>query len=343
MWRGRPGGLDVTYNSNIMDPPPAAIGEGAGGKIILNVGSLASPSAPIVLNADGYGSGNGGTIAVTINSTATQTIGTGNGQFSLSAQNGLSTASGANAFGGSVSLTTLGALLVADPTDNLKVTQSNGGGSVNGGSISLTGSQISAAAGGVLAITNNGVLNGLGGKISITETGTNVDAKLGNASGDNFYLVAQGGGIATSNGSLSVTTTGNIYLTTDGGTTDNVLGANLSAVIGASGANGGGGTLSLNGNSILNMTTPGSGLNFDAAGNGTGFGGTVNLTVNHNQSINIGKDLSSGEFQFDVANGAMGVSAGRVSVTIGSLSDTTGTGHIDDRSHSNRRASCFQN
>ena len=114
-------------------------------------------------------------------------------------------------------------------------------------------------------------MGGYGGKISVTETvASGLPVKLGNDSAnDNYFFIAQGSGLGSANGTVTITTQDPILLTTDAN--GNVLGASGSAIIGlADGAtNGGGGALVLVAPSITSTAT--ATTIFNASGTGTGI------------------------------------------------------------------------
>jgi hypothetical protein len=304
---------------------------GNGGNITLNVASLSnSGTSPLVLNASGAGTGNGGTISITTNTALDQSIGIGNlpGDIELMAANGGSVGS-STPNGGTVSFTNLNPAgkLVVD-TNGLVLTS---GTQVNGASITLSAGIITGPGGGQLSINADAVGStgsANGGKLSITETANSPSpVTLGGASG-NFILSAQGGLLGGNGGSVTFSTQGQLLLTTD--TSGNVLGSGLgfSANVAPQFMNGNGGSLTLTAASFANAnnaaTTP---LIFNSEGQGTGNGGHIRLNqLDPTSNLTIG--TGAGDVEFNTSNGASGLFGGGVLVTIANKATNDGTAQL---------------
>ncbi len=164
--------IDTSNPANLNIGVTAA--NGNGGIINLTAASFsnasATPTAALQISANAKGTGNGGAISLTQLANAAVSIGTGAGDFELSASGGSLRSTAGN--GGSVSFIT-GSDLTVDPA---AITISPLGSKGNGGTISLeSGSGVAAGAGNLLVTGNlnvNAKGSATGGQISLVSNGT---------------------------------------------------------------------------------------------------------------------------------------------------------------------------
>ncbi len=277
-----------------------------GGTISLRAATISAPAANFALTANGTGTGAGGTVFVettTIGAGGNLSVGTGNGEFQVSA-------SGAN---GLIDLRAGGALFVIDSNIvaanvNLRSNGPSSGIQINSGTI------VDGSTGVTLTATGAGTINGnnalvSGGLLTINAgTGqsildTSVNSLTFNTNGDVFIDEVNGPTINTSSagvGSLQVNlSAGNLVI--GGNVTANSV-INLSTV--GSGQISGAGTLISAGNLNMSTDTGAINVNTDVAGVSVLSGNTV--TINEANAINLFAS-SGGNFRLS-AGGAVTVS-----------------------------------
>jgi hypothetical protein len=177
-WGTNPAGGNITANLDpaVLSSPTftfnasgnATSGASPGGSVSLNSANMqlgASSKATITANGSGTGAGaNGGSISLVSNGTAPIGLGTGNGQFSLSA-----TATGSAANGGSIVVQATQATVTETATT---LNMSGVGSTANGGTLILSGNQLALSVAAPIVITSNAGTTGNGGNISLIEAGT---------------------------------------------------------------------------------------------------------------------------------------------------------------------------
>ncbi|MBS2005405.1 MAG: hypothetical protein JST01_00090 [Cyanobacteria bacterium SZAS TMP-1] len=301
--------------------------KGAGGSIVLNVATLKNAFVGnLILNANGVGSGNGGTISITTATSNAQSIGTGSGDIQLLAANGGS--AGVNQIGGSISFINTGnGILTVDPT-GLIVSAAVSGANLNGGSITLKSGTVQNSGAGPLTLNVDGTAAGNGGKISLTQTNTVSPAAVTLGPTGDFNLSAQSGTTGGNGGSVTFATQGDLKLTTE--PSGKVIGKGLSVAIGPQSGSGNGGLLTLSGQHIINANSTVGASNpliFDVSGIGSGSGGLIKVTqLDSNANLTIGK--SAGQMQFIATNGATGITGGLVNVIIADDGSHAGKGKL---------------
>ena len=301
------GGLNVGYLNTVTN--------GSGGTLNLNVGSIAGSAGTLLtLAANGVGTGNGGNITLKVNSpTSAPVIGLSAGDISFQAVNGNSGTT--TSTGGTVSFTALTSQLISVDPSAIQVSSNYSGATanVNGGSVTLSAANIQAVSGPTLSIINDGFGVGAGGKIFLTTTGA---ATLGQAG--TYYLAATSGVLGGNGGQVSFTTTGPLTLTADA-TTGDVLGDGSgderSVNVSPLGTSGTGGIVNLSASTITSNLAGTLPILFTNKGIGSGSGGAVTLDLTDGSlSAAIGK--AAGNLEFNVSNGATGLSSGRVVVDL---------------------------
>ncbi|MDR3615253.1 MAG: hypothetical protein P4L53_16970 [Candidatus Obscuribacterales bacterium] len=250
------GSIDVT--------PKGTSGNGGSVALTASTSAPGAMSLSETINANGVGTGNGGTVAITDNSNNAIVIPT----------SGISANSGTTGYGGSVSITntgnaggnggieiqsgTISATGSANTALNHGSITVNAVGGTNSGLVQLDGGSLTADATGA-GNSNGGAVSVAGGTVSLTGVSENLTA---NASG-----TGNGGSVSIS----TVGVGGNITVGTSGS------GLNLSATGGSAGStsgNGGAVTVSASGNLSL---PNGAAIAVNPLGN-NGNGGTINLT-----------------------------------------------------------------
>ncbi|MGH7193106.1 MAG: hypothetical protein ACREJM_06170, partial [Candidatus Saccharimonadales bacterium] len=305
-------------NTQLLSIAPQS-GSGAGGTINLtatNISWANSASAPLILNASGVGSGDGGKIFVNLSAGNPVEIGNGTGSFKLTAQSGISSGNG-----GTISFTANNANLIIDDTsiagkpDSLLVNPQGSDG--NGGKIILSASSVSYTSdtSDTLAIDASGVGTGDGGTVSVTQTGTipalNVltpDVNIG-TTGTNavntFQLTANAGSTGGNGGTVSFVVASAVTQSMPfPGVTLDPAGISV-----APAGSGKGGTIILSAvNFIPANGAPmviDAGVGSDSAGNG----GSISITSS--SPILLGPD----GFQLSANGGSSSGNGGAISVT----------------------------
>ena len=285
-----------------------------GGAISISAASysLNSSLAQLSLTANGKGTGDGGSLSLQLSSpSASLDFGTAAGDISLSA----SGANGGSIFvnvSGNVSLdTTISKAGQAIPSGLLFTPTGKNG---NGGTLSITAGQVSYqnAATVPLLLSADGLGTGNGGSISLI---TNAAINIGNSPG-NFSLSAKGvngGAIAIQGTSVSIA---------DTVTMPSLIATPVGLSVAASGANGNGGTISLNVGSLTWTDFNSSYLNLDVSGRGTGNGGTINLVLG--SPVTLG--TLSTQVSLSAQSGSTGGSAGSIAITSSGSIGLTGNG-----------------
>jgi hypothetical protein len=180
---GSGGTVNISSGRNLFIDPSSLIAgplsvKGSGAHITLSASQfILSASGPTILSADGNGVGIGGSIS--LQSTSNLSIGSGAGQFMLSAQ-------GLN--GGTISVTSAGTISL-DPTALVANALVSGG---SGGHISLSAAQFLLPSSGPAILSVNGNGTGNGGSVSLQSTSTSADLAIGSSAGQ-FTIDAQGG------------------------------------------------------------------------------------------------------------------------------------------------------
>lgn len=264
---------------------------GNGALITYKAGLGASPAqgrlvVTSAINANGVGTGNGGSVTLESNSNQTFLV----GGSTTNSINGAITANGATGGQISISNRSSGGVTIANAA-NLAADATNGDGGIidlnaagagnlvfqaggtlnangagatgNGGTINLSGNALTTA--GFLTLNANGSGTGNGGNVNLLARGTNSDITLGAAAG-NFTINANSGALDGNGGIVTVTAGRNIVASAGG----------FNAVASAAG-NGDGAQF------ILTAGTGGQGNLFvpaslNADGAGTGDGGLIRLT-----------------------------------------------------------------
>ncbi|MBS1993016.1 MAG: hypothetical protein JSS83_21010 [Cyanobacteria bacterium SZAS LIN-3] len=290
--------IDSTSPANLSVAPLATSGNG--GSLFLTADSFSngalSPSGPLLISADGKGTGNGGTVSLTQLSTAAVAVGSGNHQITLSATGGSAKSTAGN--GGTVSFVTAGDLTVAPAGINVAPLGSKG----NGGSITL--------------VAGNGPTPGQG---NLLVTGALSVIGKGAATGGSITLTTNGSG----NGGVFVVGA------TLPGATNGVVGA-----LAVSGTKGNGSISITNGNGGIQTDEPLSAvnrLNLTAQGDlilasdiGSSTTNTINLTAGGKGSIiDLKGTLIAGAINLTSASGNIG-DVSVLKVKTDSLSATTG-------------------
>lgn len=261
--------LDVDLNGLLFGPQGATAN---GGNLTLSGSSISWPTmavSALVLNADGVGSGNGGSISVSETGAGTMTLGNAPGQFLLSAQSGVS---GGN--GGSVSASSGGILFVSEDSFLINPRGASG----DGGQLHLAGSSISWTdfASAPLILSANGLGDGSGGAVSVTSTDTS-PLVIGNQAGQIQISATSGtNGSAGNGGTVIVRAGGNLFIDPSSALTFGPLGTsgNGGVVEFEAGFGSGSGNLLLNGE-------------LDASGQASGIGGSVTLISDSANALEI--------------------------------------------------------
>ena len=295
---------------------PTADATGKGGTLVLTASAytgLASASAPLLFSANGTaGTGDGGSVSINVsNTTSTTVLGTGAGNFELSA-------TGVN--GGSASLVTTGKLaIVTDGLGNIPTTEinvaSSGAVGTQEGNIALSGGSLSWGANAtgtgnatVLNVVSGTAANlGTGGSVSVAITGTTPAAvTLGTAAGD-IDLTALG----ANGGSAALSTTGTLNIVTDaaGNVVNNGAFTGSGLNVAPVSATGNGGSIILTANAFAHGVTTGTGsssvliINADGAVNGTaGRAGFASLTQTGPGNLVVG--TGAGQVELVARGGA---------------------------------------
>lgn len=257
--------IDITTPGQLFLPSgfgPETDSNGNGGYLSLNIGSLDwtnSDSYSLLLGADAFTGGNGGTVI--LNTAQPITIGdSGPGVITLWARGGVN---GGN--GGSVTVTSQGSITVGGDTIGIRVNPRSGSG--DGGNISLTGRGILNPDASATVFDVAGVGTGNGGTVSLTTTyDSNVIGNLNFGTGANEFKINANSGASGGNG-------GGAFVNTSLGIG---LGAN-GINVGALGTQGNGGIIDLVGSAIV--STDGGHLALNVDGSGTGDGGRLRLSA----------------------------------------------------------------
>ncbi len=297
---GQGGQITVTTSGNVLLDGGTLNSSGvtgaasSGGTVMVTAASISqSAGSTEFLGANANGTGNGGVVKLTTTAAGGNITLGPNGGTTLNIQAEGGSTGSASGNGGSVTVSSAAGLSVLSAASVNVAPQGNNG---NGGSITLTGSTVTASTltlsanlnangigtgnGGVIAVTNNsanllqipdsvlqansGTTAGVGGKISVTNTGTGGIELEGNVSATGVSNTAPTAG---NSGQITINSGGNVQL--DGGT------LNVNGVTGAAST---GGAIAITAASI--SQAGGSTESLTANANGTGNGGTVNLTTN---------------------------------------------------------------
>ena len=329
-------GGDLTVNTNSFNVAPTVSPQGNGGTIsIIDYGNL---SVVGNLNADGVGTGRGGSI--TLHTSGDYVV--GNGGPTLTARGGTG---GGN--GGSISVSAEGNLTIANNgVINVDARGQNG----NGGTISLIGGAAPALGpnlpGGITlnrGLSANGIGTGNGGNILIQGTAGNDAA--GNVGGINVNgaLSANAGATGIYGGSVTVqlilaptvvcicdpSVNINANITADGGKIGTAGNINITAQGVGNGVNLGltnifarGGTTSGNGGSVI-ITADGAindaGAKIDVSGRGAGGGGSIYLSSGLGGVGGISATASG----YEKANGGVTGFGGAITVITGGSGSST--------------------
>jgi len=262
----------------------SGVGNGSGGHITLQAGTLQLPAGgPFTLKANGAGTGNGGSIY--LGTDGDMVIGSGAGNFILSATGGSSSGDGGSVTLQSIfgSVTVDAAFLNVAPlgtsgnggnfTFDVHQTLSFVGGNIinasavgngNGGIIDvLFAGTLQLPAAGPFTFASNGAGTGNGGFLSLTLGG---DLAIGSGAGQ-LIISSTGGspGSASGNG-------GPVFVNTFGNITLDPASLNVAP----QGFNGNGGFIQLSTSGNLNITN-GSAINVSGVGDGNG--GSINLSA----------------------------------------------------------------
>ena len=290
----------MNLNSAQLNVAPQAANGNGGSMYIVTGLDAGSASAALnisgTLNADGSGTGNGGTISITTLNTQSQSdfsVGNNSG-FTLSARSGMNggnggtinisaggnldvdgaflsvTARGGDGDGGNISLTAnaVGSGQVGEGKNALTVSgllSAQGAGEGNGGQVNLTGPQINILDGSTISVSTNG--SGDGGTITASAVGTDADFALGNGSVMSARSAAGNGGTISIAAERNVSLNGSLL---DAGS---MLGSGGSIELGA--GLSGAGVLSIDADVV-------------ADGGGTGNGGTLSFMQNSQQAMQLG-------------------------------------------------------
>jgi hypothetical protein len=300
--------------SDVMDAGPLGV-DGAGGKYSLTstAGKISMQGS---LNADGVGTGAGGSIKLSISGTGQLRIGAG----AFNGVAGVLTANGTT--GGSISVKATGGVTLLTPTD-VSVVATNG----NGGAIELS------ASGGALNITPGaGTLSADAGGLAGARGGTiTLSAKSYTITGGTLPVSADG---ASQGGTVSITNSGTAGL---------FIGPCTGCIaISAAPASGAGGTVTLNSTGRLSVDPSGGALSIGPAVSGTGAlltltgaqvdiigaggltvangvgtqsGGSVTITSNANNAFMIGVGGNNGVALLSANSGPGGGNGGSITVT----------------------------
>lgn len=293
--------------------------------VIIGTGVAITSTGIVTVNANNGALSNSGTLAsgngvagqITVQSTGTLNI-TNPGNLSVSASSGSSN-------GGTVIITSTGALTLG--SGNLFANASTSG---NGGKITITAPSISIPSG-VLALQTNAAGNGNGGTITVSANGATSDLLMGNG-GASFTVSAAGAGSGTGgtvqvtagrnlSSNSSISALGSLTLTSGAGAAGNL------AVSGSLSAD----TLTLSYNNTNPFVVGAAVLNSSVSGNitattlkisntaasplavtnsGTISASTINLTAS-NQDVTV---VSTGSL-----NGAVTLNGNTVSLTAANL------------------------
>jgi hypothetical protein len=269
---------NITLPSNALSAGQDASGNG--GSISLSASRLLyAGSSPLVLIANGVGSGSAGSITLS-SSSPLLIAGTGAGAIQLVATspNG----------GGQVQIATSGSLTLDSNGIDIIASGSNG----IGGSISVTAASVASASGSAPATLNaSGVGTGSGGSVTIETTSTATQTIGGNGS---VQLVANSGGSGETGGTVAFTANGNLVV--------NASGVSVLAL----GSGGVDGTVNLTAGSASALTQSGSGAviaNSVALTSGSGGIGTGTSSFNVNAASISANSGSANVFISDVSTG----------------------------------------
>ncbi len=260
-------GGTVSLQTNLLSVSTDSSGDGGTIQIAGDSISLSNNSIPLVFSANGTGSGNGGFVYVYLGSTSAVTIGSGAGNYEITALGGSTSGNG-----GHVGISTGGDLNV-DLTQiliapNVAATTGNG----NGGVLSLTAGSSGTgnlALSNASSITENAVVNGMGGQIILKAPLITYPTGSGA-----FTLTADGSGTGMG-GMVSFTTSSTAALTIGTGAGNLTLNASAgSDGTDANPANGGTVTVSTGGNLTVNPAQ----INVSPGGVSGTFG-TISLTA----------------------------------------------------------------
>ncbi|MBX9569215.1 MAG: hypothetical protein K2X77_09990 [Candidatus Obscuribacterales bacterium] len=286
-------------SSQLNVSPQAANGNGGSMYIVTGLDSGSASGALNIsgtLNADGSGTGNGGTISITTLNTQSQgdfSVSKTSG-FSLSARSGLNggaggtinisaggdldvdgaflsvAARGSNGDGGIISLTAnaIGSGQVGSGNNLLTITgllSADGAGSGDGGQVNLGAPQINIMDGSTVTASTTG--SGNGGSITVTASGNDADLTVGNGS------IMSARSASGDGGSIALSTSRNLSL--------------AGSLIDAGSMLGSGGDISL----TAGVSSAGE-LSIDADvvadGGGSGNGGLLAFAQNSQQALQLG-------------------------------------------------------
>ena len=353
---------NLTVNTGSLSVRPLGT-NGMGGTLNLTGANVAITG---VLSANGVGTGNGGQIYITSNSSSAFNIGGGSGAsgtngstaaITANAGNGLS-ASGVN--GGTIAITNNGSAGITLPaTANISVKPSGqggasgtlqftaaqstailtlpngtlsvsavGNGNFNAGKIIINVGQVSVTAGAPLLLAANAAGNGAGGTVSVTTTNSTAAGALtiGSAS-QNLQISAFGGAVGTDSFGTPIAN-GQITLSAA-----NALSINLSNInaAGPDSVNGNGASLTLAAGTgaAANLQVTNGSIIADATGNG--IAGNVSITYNSASPFVIGGTVTNSGISGNISASTAGTgTAGNITIrnTNASALNATLTGNI---------------
>jgi hypothetical protein len=249
---------------------------GNGGSLAISAGTFTNPGAsPLVLDASGHGTGNGGQLNISLSAQNALNL-SSTGDMQLLASGG-----GTAGSGGSISVSIAGQLSMASDGTGLKVAPLAASG--NGGSVSLMASSLSpvgtgpgGAAYGPLIVNASGVGTGDGGFINIALSAGNT-INIGQGVGQ-LELVAGSGASGGNGGSIAVVEKGGALI------------IDPSAIaVAPMGKNGSGGSINFSFDNISWANMSVAPLVLNVAGKGAGNGGTVEIVQTGAVSSSIGK------------------------------------------------------
>ncbi len=322
--------LAISGAAGIINVSPSGT-NGNGGSITLTSGNVAATGTVQVdqsVNADGAGTGKGGTISVSYKNTGALTIGAVSGNSYIA---GNVSASTSGTTGGTVNIAnTANAPLLVSLVGNISATASTNSGNIN--FTSKSGQSINVAGNGSLnGIVNN---NASAASVNYQTTGNLVLGTVNNASGDITATTSTGSVFNT----VNIQSAAGLILTSapTGGVTiangTSVLGAFVTintpnlTLKGNAAVNATAGDLSIYSNAISRALTINAGIGSSLTGANVTFNSLVNpgaITMNSGYG-EIDATDSNGKVSF---NGGMGSGAAPVNINVSAINGTiTGTG-----------------
>ncbi len=282
-----PNGL-ISFNSNTLSATANGV-TGQGGNITITANQLSWPtlsSQPMILNSNGTGSGTGGIASLALTTNVPTNIGTGAGQFELTANSG-----GTGVNGGAVSFAATNSSLTVDPSALTVSGMSGTAGSISISAANLTygGASALTATTASLTATNGNI--GTSGLPFVTSTGTlNLTALSTSPGAGNVFIQQTAGNLILNSdiaGAMTATSVGTLTINDLSGalTTSKVSGTSVS-INGVSGKDetlNNTGTISATSGNLNVTSTPDNtdnGGNLFITGSGTlSAGAVINLTA----------------------------------------------------------------